>query len=86
MKTELEKTAKIAKRNTKISDSIEERKNYLLSLLDVDIQRSKIVICEVEKPCACASFSVKELKDRYRINYRCGYSRHNYAPCIEVLK
>ena len=65
---------------------MEERKNYLLSLLDVDIQRSKIVICETEKPCAGASFSLIELKDRFRINYRCGYSRHNYAPCIEVLK
>ena len=86
MRTELKKIAETAKRNTRISDSIEERKNYLLSLLDVDIQRSKIVICETEKPCAGASFSLIELKDRFRINYRCGYSRHNYAPCIEVLK
>lgn len=86
MKTLLEKTAATAKRNTKINDSLEERKNYLLTLLDIDIPRSKIVICDKDKPAQGASFSVIELSDRFRINYRCGYSRNNYAPCVEVLK
>ena len=86
MKTTLEKITQVAKRNTKINDSIEDRKGYILSLLDFEISRSKIIVCEKEKPCAGAAFSITELSDRFRINYRCGYSRHNYAPCVEVLK
>ena len=82
----IEKAAKTAKRNTKRNDSLETRKGYFLSLLDIEIPRSKIIICENEKPCAGASFTVKELKDRYRVNYLCGHGRYNYAPCIEILK
>lgn len=39
-----------------------------------------------QKPCKGASFSVIELKNRFRINYRCGYGKCNYAPCVEVSK
>ena len=82
----IEKAAKTAKRNTKRNDSLETRKDYLLSLLDIEINMSKIIICDDEKPCAGAAFTVKKLKDRYRINYRCGYGTYNYAPCIEILE
>lgn len=86
MKEKLERIATIAKRNTRKNDSMGKRKNYLLTLLDIEIPRSKIIICQAEKPSDGSSFSVKELSDRFRINYRCGNSRYNYAPCIEVLK
>jgi hypothetical protein len=39
-----------------------------------------------EVPAKGANASLMNMKDRYRINYRCGYSRNNYAPCIEILK
>lgn len=33
-----------------------------------------------------ASFSVVEMKNSYRVNVRCGYGKHNYAPCVEIKK
>jgi hypothetical protein len=33
-----------------------------------------------------ASFSVVEMKTAYRVNVRCGYGKHNYAPCVEIKK
>ena len=86
LKEQIENAAKIAKLNTRINDSMTERKNYLLTLLDVFIDRRKLIICENDKPAKGASFSIVELSDRFRVNYRCGYSRYNYAPCIEILK
>lgn len=32
------------------------------------------------------AFGVTSLKNRYRISFRCGYGRYNYAPCVEVAK
>lgn len=32
------------------------------------------------------AFGVTVLKDKYRISFRCGYGRYNYAPCVEVEK
>lgn len=86
MKTKLETIAATAKRNTKLRDSLETRKDYLVTLLDFEFARDKIIICNKDKPAAGRSFAVIELLDRFRINYRCGYSRYNYAPCIEILK
>jgi hypothetical protein len=37
-----------------------------------------------EKPMKGANGSVKKMKNSIRIQYRCGYSSHNYAPCIEL--
>ena len=82
----IEKIAKAAKKNTKRNDSMKTRRDYLFTLLEVEISRRKIIVCDDEMPCAGAAFTVKELSDRYRVNYRCGYGRHNYAPCIEILK
>jgi hypothetical protein len=86
LKETIEQAAKTAKRNTKVNDTLEERWDYLTTLLDIEIPRAKIITCAKEKPCAGAAFSVIELSDRFRVNYRCGYSRHNYAPCVEILK
>ena len=86
MKTKLENIAAIAKRNTKLNDSLETRKDYLFTLLDIEFPRTQIIFCDKDKPAAGRSFAVIELSDRFRINYRCGYSRYNYAPCIEILK
>ena len=86
MKTKIQNIAAIAKMNTKRSDSLEIRKDYLFTLLDIEFPRTQIVFCDKDKPAAGASFTVIELSDRFRINYRCGYSRYNYAPCIEVMK
>lgn len=39
-----------------------------------------------DKPAKGLSFFVREMKDCYRVNVRCGYGRHNYAPCVEISK
>lgn len=39
-----------------------------------------------EVPASGANGSWKEMKNTIRIQYRCGYSRNNYAPCIEINK
>lgn len=33
-----------------------------------------------------ANFSIMEMKGKFRVNFRCGYGRNNYAPCIEISK
>lgn len=35
-------------------------------------------------PAKGANGSIKKMKASYRIQYRCGYSKHNYAPSIEI--
>ena len=41
-----------------------------------------------DKPNAGMSYCVKSYAKNtvLRINIRCGYSRHNYAPCFELTK
>ncbi len=39
-----------------------------------------------DKPAKGMSFFVKEMKECYRVNVRCGYGRYNYAPCVEISK
>ena len=39
-----------------------------------------------EKPHTGAAFRVVEMKDHYRINFRCGYGKHNYAPVLFIQK
>lgn len=38
-----------------------------------------------EVPAKGANGSFTEMKNRVRIQYRCGYGKWNYAPCIEVV-
>lgn len=37
-----------------------------------------------EKPMFGANGSIKEMKDRVRIQYKSGYGKYNYAPCLEI--
>jgi len=80
--------AKKAKKMCKGVKTI-DRKSILMLQLEIVFNNAKapfnLVACSAEKPAKGAAFSVINLKDRFRINYRCGYSRHNYAPCVEVL-
>jgi hypothetical protein len=78
---------RIAYLSTRKNTSLEKRCELLLnSLLSEGINADNIILCQDDKPARGAAFSVIEMADRYRVNYRCGYSRHNYAPCIEILK
>ena len=70
----------LIKKNT----SITERELILVkALMDAGVENFEVV---GEKPSAGANLSIIEMKDKFRVNYRCGYSRHNYAPCIEIKK
>lgn len=90
MREVLEKVAFAAKSSTKRNDSLDVRVDNLFNQIYVIEtilgERFKVVNAYDEKPCRGASFSVIELSDRFRINYRCGYGMCNYAPCIEVMK
>lgn len=69
----------------KKNQSLESRFDDLkIALIKNGIEESKIIDAG-DKPAAGAVLSCIYLKDRVRINYRCGYSRYNYAPCIEVI-
>jgi hypothetical protein len=50
------------------------------------ITKNKVISVYDEKPAKGKSFSVIEMVDRYRVNVRCGYGKHNYAPCVEIKK
>ena len=67
------------------NDSLSYRYETLIeSLIASGINISNIINAG-EKPCVGRCLGVKQMKDRVRINYRCGYGRYNYAPCIEVI-
>jgi len=54
-------------------------------LIEAGISENRIKD-EGSVPSRGAAFSVKEMERHYRINYRCGYGRWNYAPCLSVKK
>lgn len=56
---------------------------FSLSLLDMGLKHT---FCEDEKPAKGAAWSIIEMKTVYRVQVRCGYGKHNYAPCIEIPK
>ena len=67
------------------NDSLSYRCETLIeSLVACGINESDIIYAG-EKPCVGRCLGVKVMKDRVRINYRCGYGRYNYAPCIEII-
>lgn len=39
---------------------------------------------EGECPSSGMSFLPKKMKNGIRVNVRCGYGRHNYAPCVFI--
>ncbi len=38
------------------------------------------------KPHTGAAFNVVPMSDHYRVNFRCGYGKHNYAPVLFIQK
>ena len=56
---------------------------FSLSLTDMGLKHN---LCEDQKPCKGAAWSIIELKDVYRVQVRCGYGKWNYAPCVEIPK
>jgi len=68
-----------------LNDSLQIREEKLKrALLGAGIDKNKIFSVG-EVPAKGANLSVIFLSDRVRINYRCGYSRYNYAPCLEIM-
>ena len=67
---------------TKINSTLDERYEILANHLCMQNLRFDNV---GEKPARGANLSIIKMKGKYRVNYRCGYSRNNYAPCVEIL-
>lgn len=72
-----------ATKETKKTSTLDERYDILAGYLSMQGLRFEDV---GEKPAKGANLSIVTMKGKFRVNYRCGYSRHNYAPCIEILK
>jgi len=74
----------ISKSKLEISkaSTLEERYESLANHLCMQNLRFDLV---GEKPAKGANLSVITMKGKYRVNYRCGYGRNNYAPCVEIL-
>lgn len=41
---------------------------------------------EGEVPAGGAAFGLHRMVGGIRINFRCGYGKHNYAPCLFVFE
>lgn len=71
-----------ANKETKRNSTVEQRYEILANHL----RKQNLKFEDVgEKPAKGANLSIIKMKGKYRVNYRCGYSRNNYAPCIEIL-
>lgn len=77
------RAAKIVRDNgRKAINSLSIRKNIIVQLLE---ERGYVVADLGEKSHSGQAWRVKKSKgNKFRINYRCGYGRHNYAPVLEV--
>ena len=84
MKTieKIEKAIKLAKTEIRKNTSIEDRKEVFSQRLAMQGLRFEEI---GEKPVGGACFTIKSMKGKYRVNYRCGYGKYNYAPCFEIL-
>lgn len=71
-----------ANKETKHNSTVEQRYEILVNHLRMQNLKFENV---GEKPAKGANLSIIKMKGKYRVNYRCGYSRNNYAPCIEIL-
>ena len=80
---EIAKQIRLKTLNVRGHEKREAAVNSILTALGVEPNK---VIWHDAKPCKGANGSIIELSDRYRIQYRCGYGKHNYAPCIEIVK
>ena len=70
--------------NFKKNESLENRFELLKNTLIENGINEKDIIDAGEKKCVGRCLGLVFLKEKIRINYRCGYGRYNYAPCIEV--
>jgi len=84
MKTleKINKAIEASKKEINKNTSLEDRYEVFASHLSMQGLRFEGA---GEKPVGGACFTVKSMKGKYRINYRCGYGKYNYAPCIDVL-
>jgi len=80
--TKIEKAIEKTKLEINKATSIDDRYEVFAAYLSMQNLRFERV---GEKPAKGASFSIIKLKRKYRVNIRCGYGKHNYAPCVEVL-
>lgn len=75
--TRCERAAAYIKLNTHISHNVSRRRETAERIFDALRIRYEFL---GEKPHTGAAFRLKAAKDGYRLNIRCGYCRHNYAP------
>ena len=74
----------IAKSKIYLRTSISERESILVDALkSLGIENIQSV---GEVPAKGANLSIISLKNTFRVNFRCGYGRNNYAPCVEISK
>ena len=84
IKDQLVEIASKVKINTKLRDSEYLRAERLLT--ELALAGISASCAKYAKPHTGASFRVKEFKKEYRINYKSGYGRHNYAPVLIISK
>lgn len=80
----VQKATVAAAKRISLKTTLSERESILIEELEKEGIKNAIAVGE--KPAKGANLSIICLKTKYRINYRCGYSRYNYAPCIEISK
>ena len=68
------------KKNENLSSRFKVLKNKLIEN-GID---EKDIIDAGERNCTGRCLGIVHLKNKIRVNYRCGYGRYNYAPCIEI--
>ena len=74
----------IEKSKISLRTSISERESILIAALkSLGIKNVQSV---GEVPSKGANLSIISLKNAFRVNFRCGYGRNNYAPCVEISK
>lgn len=64
----------------------EEKRFEAVSRVMAKYDVSYNYVGEKQMGAAGAVGSIQKMKGRYRINYRCGYGKHNYAPCVEIYE
>jgi hypothetical protein len=82
----------------KMADKIRNRTMNMKSIDDREAEVNEVIVtmCHLiasedisfvgEVPASGANGAITEMATKFRVQYRCGYGRNNYAPCIEILK
>jgi len=82
-RNQIEKIAKDI-RNIVLGTKTENRKDLIHNYLCTFLHSWEWRFVEDEKPHTGRVGAIIEMKDCFRINYRCGYGKWNYAPVIEL--